>query len=106
VISIRRAAAFLGATSLLSLSPEAFPHGMKIPGETSVQSNIIKPVPLDATESRMAALKVPAGLKVEKLIEGLKTPRVIVATPPNQRSTTTPHVRNTGTWMRAGLAAR
>jgi hypothetical protein len=54
---------------------------MKLPGETSVQSNIIKPVPLDATESRIAALKVAPGLKIEILIEGLKAPRVIVAAP-------------------------
>ena len=54
---------------------------MKIPGETSAQSNIVKPVPLEATEDRIAALKLARGLKVEKLIEGLKTPRVIVTAP-------------------------
>jgi len=54
---------------------------MKIPGETSVQSNIVKPVPLQATQDRIAALKLAPGLKIEKLIEGLKTPRVILSAP-------------------------
>jgi hypothetical protein len=43
----------------------AFTQGMKIPGEASVQSDIIKPAPLDATESRIAVLKVATDLKIE-----------------------------------------
>jgi glucose/arabinose dehydrogenase len=54
---------------------------MKIPGETTTQSNIVKPEPLDATPERVAGLRVPAGFKIEKLAEGLQTPRVIVVAP-------------------------
>jgi glucose/arabinose dehydrogenase len=35
-------------------------------------------MPLDATEDRIATLKVAPGAKIEKVIEGLKTPRVIM----------------------------
>ena len=51
---------------------------MKIPGETATQSNIVKPAPLEATDERIAALRIPPGLKLEKFADGLKSPRVIV----------------------------
>ena len=53
-------------------------QGMKIPGETASQSNIVKPAALEATDERIAALRIPPGLKLEKFAEGLKSPRVIV----------------------------
>jgi glucose/arabinose dehydrogenase len=53
-------------------------QGMKIPGETATQSNIVKPAPLEATAERIAALRIPPGLKLEKFVDGLKSPRVIV----------------------------
>jgi hypothetical protein len=51
-------------------------QGMKIPGETATQSNIVKPAPLEATAERIAALRIPSGFKLEKFAEGLKSPRV------------------------------
>jgi glucose/arabinose dehydrogenase len=51
---------------------------MKIPGETATQSNIVKPAPLEATDERIAALRIAPGLKLEKFADGLKSPRVIV----------------------------
>ena len=54
---------------------------MKIPGETATQSNIVKPVPLEATVERIASLRLPSGFKIEMLAEGLQTPRVIVVAP-------------------------
>jgi glucose/arabinose dehydrogenase len=56
-------------------------QGMKIPGEATTQSNIVKPVPLEATTDRLAALRLPSGFAIEKLAEGLQTPRVIVVAP-------------------------
>jgi glucose/arabinose dehydrogenase len=53
-------------------------QGMKIPGETATQSNIVKPAPLEATDERIAALRIAPGLKLEKFADGLKSPRVIV----------------------------
>ena len=53
-------------------------QGMKIPGETATQSNLVKPAPLEATAERIAALRIPPGLKLEKFAEGLNSPRVIV----------------------------
>src|SRR5882757_2668363 len=53
-------------------------QGMKIPGETATQNNLVKPAPLEATAERIAALRIPPGLKLEKFAEGLKSPRVIV----------------------------
>lgn len=56
-------------------------QGMKIPGEATTQSNIVKPVSLEATTDRLAALRLPSGFTIEKLAEGLQTPRVIVVAP-------------------------
>jgi glucose/arabinose dehydrogenase len=53
-------------------------QGMKIPGESATQSNIVKPAPLEATAERIATLRIPPGLQLEKFAEGLKSPRVIV----------------------------
>ena len=53
-------------------------QGMKIPGESATQSNVVKPAPLEATAERIATLRIPPGLQLEKFAEGLKSPRVIV----------------------------
>ena len=45
-------------------------QGMKIPGETATQSNIVKPAPLEATAERIATLRIPPGLQLEKFAEG------------------------------------
>jgi glucose/arabinose dehydrogenase len=69
----------LAATALVAgLPAAALAQGMKIPGETTTQTNIVKPAPLEATSERIAALGVPPGSKIEKFADGLKTPRVIV----------------------------
>jgi glucose/arabinose dehydrogenase len=69
----------LAATVLAAgLPAAALAQVMKIPGETTTQSNIVKPAPLEATSERIAALGVPPGLKIEKFADGLKTPRFIV----------------------------
>ena len=54
-------------SSLLSGVRERAGPGMKIPGETATQSNIVKPVPLEATAERIASLRLPSGFKIEKL---------------------------------------
>ena len=67
-----------GYTATSGLVTSGLAQGMKIPGETATQSNIVKPAPLEATDERIAALRIPPGLKLEKFADGLKSPRVIV----------------------------
>ena len=54
---------------------------MKTPGQSSSQSNVVKPAPLDFSPELLRSLRLPAGFKIEKFAEGLKTPRVIVVGP-------------------------
>jgi glucose/arabinose dehydrogenase len=70
--------AFGGYTATSGLVTSGLAQGMKIPGETATQSNIVKPAPIEATDERIAALRIPPGLKLEKFADGLKSPRVIV----------------------------
>ena len=67
-----------GYTVTSGLVTSGLAQGMKIPGETATQSNIVKPAPLEATDERIAALRIPPGLKLEKFADGLTSPRVIV----------------------------
>ena len=67
-----------GYTVTSGLVTSGLAQGMKIPGETATQSNIVKPAPLEATDERIATLRIPPGLQLEKFAEGLKSPRVIV----------------------------
>src|SRR5436190_5808049 len=53
-------------------------QGMKIPGEATTQSNIVKPVLLEATTDRLAALRLASGLTIVKVAEGLQASRGIV----------------------------
>ena len=62
-------------------SAGALAQGIKIPGDSATQSNIVKPVPLEATTERIASLRLPSGFKIEKLADGLQAPRVIVVAP-------------------------
>jgi glucose/arabinose dehydrogenase len=56
-------------------------QAMKTPGQSSSQSNVVKPAPLDFSPELLQSLRLPAGFKIEKFAEGLKTPRVIVVGP-------------------------
>jgi hypothetical protein len=67
-----------GYTVTSGLITYGLAQGMKIPGETATQSNIVKPAPLEATDERIAALRIAPGLKLEKFADGLKSPRVPV----------------------------
>jgi glucose/arabinose dehydrogenase len=40
-------------------------------------AHVYEPQQLEATDERIAALKVPDGFKVEKFADGLKNPRII-----------------------------
>lgn len=68
------------ATALLALATatSAGAQALSTPGQTSVEANILKAEPLDATPERIASLKVPDGFKVEVYARGLEAPRVIV----------------------------
>jgi glucose/arabinose dehydrogenase len=56
-------------------------QAMKTPGQSSSQSNVVKPAPLDFSPELLQSLRLPAGFKIEKFAEGLKAPRVIVVGP-------------------------
>jgi glucose/arabinose dehydrogenase len=56
-------------------------QAMKTPGQSSSQSNVVKPAPLAFSSELLRSLRLPAGFRIEKFAEGLKTPRVIVLGP-------------------------
>ncbi len=49
-----------------------------MPNKDSHSVNVVLPAPLPATDANIARLKLPAGFKITKMAEGLKSPRVIV----------------------------
>ena len=65
----------------LTILRSAGAQAMKTPGQSSSQSNVVKPAPLDFSPELLRSLRLPAGFKIEKFVEGLKTPRVIVVGP-------------------------
>jgi glucose/arabinose dehydrogenase len=56
-------------------------QAMKTPGESTSQSNVVKPAPLGFSSELLRVLKLPSGFKIEKFAEGLRTPRVVVVGP-------------------------
>lgn len=71
----------VGAIAQAIVLALAAAQGMKIPGESTSQSNVVKPAPLDFTPDLLRVLKLPSGFKIEKFAEGLRTPRVVVVSP-------------------------
>jgi glucose/arabinose dehydrogenase len=71
----------VAALAQASILATAVAQGMKIPSESTSQSNVVKPAPLDFTADLLRALKLPIGFKIEKFAEGLRTPRVMVVGP-------------------------
>ena len=51
---------------------------MPVPNRNNHSVNVVLPAPLPATDANIAKLKLPAGFKITKMAEGLKSPRVIV----------------------------
>lgn len=69
---------------LLAFSTLASPlaaQQMLNPGTATIQANVLKPAPLEATDARIAALRLPKGFHIAKFAEGLGAPRVIVVAP-------------------------
>lgn len=49
----------------------------------SISSNVYKPKKVEATEEKVASLKVPSGFEISKFAEGLEEPRILVRGPQN-----------------------
>ena len=71
-------AAVLGC---LALSSVAGAQALTRPKAVSVDSHVVVTAPQEATDARIAALRLPAGFRIAKWAEGLGKPRVIVVAP-------------------------
>ena len=47
--------------------------------ETTISATVFKPAKVEATQERVAALKVPDGLKISVFAQGLKNARILVS---------------------------
>jgi len=59
------------------LAPPAIAQSPKAFNEKEIVAHVYEPQQLEATDERIAALKVPDGFRVEKFADGLKNPRMI-----------------------------
>ncbi len=69
---------FLTAAALSTTCVLARGQEMPQPNRDTHSVNVVLPAPLSATDANILRLKLPAGFKITKLAEGLKSPRVIV----------------------------
>lgn len=81
MIPVRRSTC-LALTLVLSAAPlPAFAQALQNPGTATIEAHVVKAAPLEATPERIAALKLPAGFKIEAFARDLGAPRVIVVAP-------------------------
>ncbi|CAA2101960.1 hypothetical protein MBUL_01442 [Methylobacterium bullatum] len=81
MIQIRRPA-LLALTLALSTAPlPVLAQALQNPGTATIEAHVVKAAPLEATPERIAALKLPAGFKIEAFARDLGAPRVIVVAP-------------------------
>lgn len=81
MIQIRRPA-HLALTLALSAAPlPVLAQALQNPGTATIEAHVVKAAPLEATPERIAALKLPAGFRIEAFARDLGAPRVIVVSP-------------------------
>ncbi|WP_128547056.1 PQQ-dependent sugar dehydrogenase [Larkinella soli] len=57
------------------------PETNREPTSASIQGNVFEPALVDATDERIAQLKVPAGFKIAKFADQLNKPRILAVSP-------------------------
>ena len=81
MIPVRRSTCLALALALSAAPLPAFAQALQNPGTATIEAHVVKAAPLEATPERIAALKLPAGFKLEAFARDLGAPRVIVVAP-------------------------